>query len=159
MEQYQAQVVSALRSSLGARQPPMGGLPGLPAPASGGSAAAGAALAAGSAAVAAGAVQHPLLQIAGGVLATCFLDSGLAAGKARARPVAGGRRGAVPGSAWVCKTCRRALAAQCLGTVPRWREAIHLRWLRLRAVLRGRCQRTFTRVSACASVPHEGGFD
>ncbi|GLC70784.1 hypothetical protein PLESTF_001032900 [Pleodorina starrii] len=72
MEQYQAQVVSALRSSLGARQAAAGGLPGFASAAAGTSASA----------AAAETVQHPLLQIAGGALATCFLESGLAAGDA-----------------------------------------------------------------------------
>ncbi|GIM08365.1 hypothetical protein Vretimale_12395, partial [Volvox reticuliferus] len=75
MEQYQAQVVSALRSSLGARQAAGGGLPGFSNHSSGGAAGPGAQ---GSIDT----VQHPLLQIAGGVLATCFLESGLAAGDA-----------------------------------------------------------------------------
>ncbi|KAG2435720.1 hypothetical protein HXX76_006917 [Chlamydomonas incerta] len=88
MEQYQAQVVSALRSSLGARQAAAGSLPGFSN--AGANAAAAAAAAAGGggggpaalAGTAADPVQHPLLQIAGGVLATTFLESGLAAGDA-----------------------------------------------------------------------------
>ncbi|GIL52578.1 hypothetical protein Vafri_8312 [Volvox africanus] len=75
MEQYQAQVVSALRSSLGARQAAGGGLPGFSNHSSGGAAGPGAQNSIDT-------VQHPLLQIAGGVLATCFLESGLAAGDA-----------------------------------------------------------------------------
>lgn len=86
MEQYQAQVVSALRSSLGARQAAAGGLPGFSN--AGANAAAAATAAAGGggggpaalAGTVADPVQHPLLQIAGGVLATTFLESGLAAG-------------------------------------------------------------------------------
>lgn len=97
MEQYQAQVVSALRSSLGARHPTAtaaaGAVGGVPPSASAanlealgagpGAAGAGAGAAALgiTAAAAATAAQHPLLQIAGGLLATTFLESGLAAGE------------------------------------------------------------------------------
>ncbi|GFR48876.1 hypothetical protein Agub_g10725 [Astrephomene gubernaculifera] len=80
MEQYQAQVVSALRSSLGARQVVAAG--GLRGPAGGASGGAAAAVPPAAPAASESTAQHPLLQIAGGALATCFLESGLAAGDA-----------------------------------------------------------------------------
>ncbi len=113
MEQYQAQVVSALRSSLGARHPTaaaaagaVGGVPPsasaanlVPLGAGPGAAGAGAGVPALgiSATAAATAAQHPLLQIAGGLLATTFLESGLAAGGASCGDgAAGGDNGAGP---------------------------------------------------------------
>lgn len=83
MEQYQAQCVSALRSSLGVQAAPAA-LPTPPPPPSALQQQQQVQLQVQRQASASGASpggQHPLLQIAGSALATTFLESGLAAGE------------------------------------------------------------------------------